>query len=363
MTTACSPIRGPLLVALAVCAALGVSGCHSIDLYEGSLYEPTPSAPEPAREKSLVSLPQYRIAPPDVLWIEMLKQVPLPPYRAEAYDMLNIEVMGTLMDQPIGFTFTHGRQVKTPYLVDPGGFVDLGPAYGKVRVIGMTIEEIRAAVEQHLKQILSYPLVSVSLARSSGTQPVTGQYNVGPDGTVNLGQYGAVHLAGMTVTEAGAAIEKHMSHYFDSPEVSVKVAAYLSKVYYIITEGAGLGDNIVRVPITGKETVLDAISNVGGLSQLSSKNMWIARPAPSGFGCEQVLPVDYMAITRGASTETNYQLMPGDRVFIAEDNLLAMTNAIGVVTGPIERLAGVSSLVTSTLRGLQTLGRSYNQRR
>ena len=58
--------------------------------------------------------------------------------------------------------------------------------------------------------------------------------------------------------------------------------AYNSKVYYVITEGAGQGDLVARLPITGNETVLDAISQINGLSRLSSKNIWIARPTPSG---------------------------------------------------------------------------------
>ena len=88
----------------------------------------------------------------------------------------------------------------------------------------------------------------------------------------------------------------------------------------MITAGGGLGDNVRRIPITGNETVLDAISAVNGLSQVSSTKIWIARPAPGGFGCEQIMPVDYEAITRGGLTATNYQIMPGDRVFIASDN-------------------------------------------
>jgi len=361
MTTTCLPSRMQLLALLMAFGALGLSGCHSLDLYQQPFGEPIAPELEPPREKSLVSLPAYRIAPPDILSIEMLRQVPLPPYRAEPYDVLNIEVMGALPDQPIGFTYMNGRPMRIPYLVEPEGTVDLGPAYGRVRVIGMTLDEIRESITRQLRQILASPVVSVSLARSAGTQPITAEYNVGPDGTVNLGQYGSVHVAGKTIAEAKAAIEQHLSHHFDSPEVSVQVIAYLSKVYYIITEG-GLGDSIVRVPITGKETVLDAISNVGGLSQLSSKEIWIARPAPSGFGCEQVLPIDYIAITRGASTDTNYQLMPGDRVFIADDDTLALTNVIGIMTGPIERAVGITSFVNSTIRGLQTLGRAYNQR-
>jgi polysaccharide export outer membrane protein len=119
----------------------------------------------------------------------------------------------------------------------------------------------------------------------------------------------------------------------------------------------------VRVPITGNETVLDAISQIGGLSQLSTKEMWVARPAPGGFGCEQILPVDWDAISRGGSASTNYQLMPGDRLFIADDQLIATNTFIGKITGPIERLFGTTGLGATTIRSLQTMGRHYNQTR
>ena len=97
------------------------------------------------------------------------------------------------------------------------------------------------------------------------------------------------------------------------------IYAYNSKVYYIISQGAGLGDRLLRMPITGNETVLDAIAQTNGLSQVSSKKIWIARPTPNG--CDQILPVSWDAITRGATTATNYQILPGDRVYIAEDKL------------------------------------------
>jgi len=108
--------------------------------------------------------------------------------------------------------------------------------------------------------------------------------------------------------------------------------------------------------------VLDAIGNLGGLSQLSSKKIWIARPSPSRSGCDQILPVDWEAITRGGRTATNYQIMPGDRVFIAEDQMLATTNLISKVTGPIERVLGLTGLGITTIRASQTLGRAFNRR-
>ena len=353
MTAAASLSRILLPMALAACAVVALCGCHPFDHYDHSLTQTPPPLVEPPREKSKMSLPAYQIEPPDLLQIEMLKMVPLPPYHTEVYDVLQIQVAGTLADQPIdGF-----------YLVEAEGTVNLGPLYGTVRVVGMTIEEIREAVTEHLRQILANPEVSAQLARTSGTQPITGVYLVGPDGTVNLRHYGSVHLAGKTLVEARVALEKHLAQYFDSPQVSLDMVGYNSKVYYVITEGANLGDNVVRVPITGNETVLDAVSQVGGLSQLSSKKIWIARPAPGGFSCEQIMPVEWDAITRGAATDTNYQLLPGDRLFISEDKLMAANNLLTKVTAPLERLLGMTGLSTSTIRNTQTLGRQFNRQR
>jgi polysaccharide biosynthesis/export protein len=334
---------------------VGLAGCHAVDYYDSNAQMQTPCEPamEPPRELSMISLPTYRVEPPDMLLIEMLKLVPLPPYRIDIFDVLQIRVMGTILDQPIdGF-----------YLVEGEGIVTLGPAYGTVRVAGMTIEEATAALTNKLKEVLAKPDVSVQLARTSGTQPVTGQYLVAPDGTINLRQYGMLQVSGKTVTEIRRDLIKHMSQFFDSPEATVDVIAYNSKVFYVITEGAGLGDNVRRVPVTGNETVLDALTTVNGLSQVSSTKIWVARPAPGGFGCEQILPVDYEMIVKGGSSATNYQILPGDRVFIAEDNVSAFNNYLSKVTMPIERLLGISSLGTSTVRGYQTLGRQYNRLR
>ncbi len=342
---------------------MGLTGCQTIDFYEQPLEEMLPLEAQPPREKALASLPAYRIEVPDVVQVEMLKQVPLPPYRVQSYDVLGVNVAGTAMAYPIGPYDADGQPTESGgnYLVEAEGNVNLGAPYGKVRVLGMTIEEARLAVEKHLRQMLEEPVVSVQLARSSGTQPVTAEYLVGPDGTINLRLYGSVCIAGLTIAEAKTAIEKHMARYFDSPEVSVNVVAFQSKTYYIITQGAGLGDAVVKIPITGKETVLDALSNIGGLTEFSSTNIWIARPAPAGSP-DQILPVDYEAITRGAATGTNYQLMPRDRLFIAQDKTVALTNMINVALGPVEKLISVASMGTQTMKNLQSTGRSYNSR-
>src|SRR5262249_31490581 len=157
-------------------------------------------------------------------------------------------------------------------------------------------------------------VVTLSLGETIRKQQIAGEHIVGPDGKLTLGTYGKVYVTGMTQEQAKAAIETHLSQFLERPEVSVDVFAYNSKVYYIVTQGAGLGDGVVRFPITGNETVLDAISQISGLEAVSSKRIWIARPAPFGTGHDQVLPVDYCAIVQRADPATNYQVLPGDRL-------------------------------------------------
>ena len=202
--------------------------------------------------------------------IDALRVIPKAPFKIQPLDVLSVQVEGTGAYQPISGLF----------LIEPSGMLNLGPAYGKVKVGDLSLEEATEAVTKHLKRILKEPQVSLTLNESGGQQQVAGEHLVGPDGTVNLGTYGPVYVAGLTIEEARTAIEEHLKQFLEAPLVSVDVFAYNSKVYYVITEGAGFGDNIQRFPITGNETVLDAVSLVNGLSRLSSKNIWIARPSP-----------------------------------------------------------------------------------
>ena len=302
-----------------------------------------PPQPQPPSEKSKVSLPVYRLEPPDVLLIDALRMAPKDPYFIQTMDVLQVIVAGTLPDQPVAGFFQ----------VEPNGTVNLGPSYGSVKVEGLSVPDAADAMTRHLGRLLQDPQVSVTLSRMSGQQQIAGEHLIGPDGTVNLGAFGSVYVAGMTLEEARAAIEKHLSQFLDSPKISIDVFAYNSKVYYIITAGAGLGDSVVRVPITGNETVLDAIAQTGGLSRLSSKKIWIARPIPSGVGCDQILPVEWGPITRGAATDTNYQILPGDRVFIAEDRMVALDSFIQKMTQPFERMLGFTLLGAQSIQTVQ----------
>jgi polysaccharide export outer membrane protein len=298
------------------------------------------------RELKKVSLPPYVIEPPDILLLDAVSVIPKPPYRIAPLDALLIQVPEALPTEPISGVF----------VVEPEGTVNLGLSYGSVRVTGLTLAEAKAAIEKQLAQTLKPEAAkaSVSLAQSRGLQQIRGEHLVTPDGTITLGTYGSVYVTGLTIAEAKAAIEQHLSQFLEKPEISVSVGGYNSKVYYVLFEGGGYGEQMVRLPITGNETVLDAISQLNGLPAVASlKNIWVARPAPDDCAGEQILPVDWLAITSRGSTATNYQILPGDRVHVQADFLIATDNFLAKLFAPFERVFGVTLLGTQTVRQIK----------
>jgi polysaccharide export outer membrane protein len=190
-------------------------------------------------------------------------------------------------------------------------------------------------------------------------QPIRGQHLVRPDGTINLGIYGSVYVSGMTLDQARAAVAGLLSERVKNltvKNVSVDVLAYNSKVYYVITDGGGYGEQVVRLPITGNETVLDAISLITGLPPVASKKLiWVARATPEHHG-EKILPVDWIGITQHGSAATNYQLLPGDRLYVQSEKLRRIDAGIAKFLSPIERILGVTLLGSETVNSISGRG-------
>jgi polysaccharide export outer membrane protein len=293
------------------------------------------------RELDMVSLPPYVIEPPDILLVDAVRTIPLPPYHIQPLDVLAIQVTGALAAEPISGLYT----------VDPDGTVALGLSYGTVRVVGLTTQDAKKAIEDQLKTVLKDFQVTVNLAQSQAVQQIRGEHFVRPDGTIGLGTYGTVRVVGLTLPEAKRAIEEQLSQYLQKPEISLDVYAYNSKVYYVIFDGGGAGQQIHILPVTGNDTVLRAIAQVTGLTPVSSKHhIWVARPGPACSTCDQVMAVDWVGITTRGRTETNYQLLPGDRIYVKADGMVELDTRVARIIQPFERIFGFILLGSGTIR-------------
>src|SRR5262249_35879167 len=161
-----------------------------------------------------------------ILRIDAIRVIPPVPYKVEPLDGLFIQVPNVLPEEPIAGI----------YVVDPDGTINLGPSYGPpIRVTGMSLDQVKKAVEEQLKKFkILNPVASVALGQSRALQQIRGEHLVRPDGSVGLGTYGSVRVVGLTLTQAKHAIESHLSQYMQQPEIAVDVAAYNSKVFFVI---------------------------------------------------------------------------------------------------------------------------------
>ena len=205
--------------------------------------------------------------------------------------------------------------------------------------------------------------------RSLPIQPVFTNYQVRPDCSVFLGVYGSVPVAGLTLKQAATAIRVSLAQQIYKEDGGIKekallvvvdVSEYNSKSYFVIVDGGGAGERITKWPITGKETVLDALTNVGGLAEESSKrNVWVARRTPFANQPQQILPVDYVGVTQHGITVTNYQLFPGDRVYLKAQRLVTIDRTIARIVSPVERIFGITLLGTSSVNAIVGRGNGF----
>ena len=316
------------------------------------------SATSSPRELCKVTLPRYVVEPPDILLIEAVNSLRVPETPLRPGETLLVRVANTIPVDPLDPDVSKQfKVINGPYPIQTDGMIDLGPEYGQVIVAGLSLPQARIQIEQHLKATLVSPQVYVNVAADQAKQHIAGEHLVRPDGTVSLGVYGSVYVAGMTLEQTKATLERHLATQIYRPEINVDVLAYNSKIYYIITDGAGAGEQVFRFPCTGNETILDALSQINGLPAVASKkHIWIARPAPPELGHDQVLQVDWDGIVRRGQTATNFQVLPGDRIYVRADHMVSFDTCVAKFISPFERIFGWTILGNGTVRALQGSG-------
>jgi protein involved in polysaccharide export with SLBB domain len=206
-------------------------------------------------------------------------------------------------------------------------------------------------------------VLQIEVLEGLKTQPVRGPHLVGPDGTVRIGMYGSAIVAGLTLDEAKVAIAEVIHPRLKQEEVklddvikgtSVDVLAYNSKQFFIIADGGGQGDQVVTLPITGNDNVLNAMSKISGLPLIASKHhIWVARLTCPGCP-ETRLPVDWIGITKRGEGATNWQLMPGDRIYVQADGFYATDRWLAKVLAPVERVFGAVLLGSQTVNSIKS---------
>lgn len=159
-------------------------------------------------------------------------------------------------------------------------------------------------------------------ARLDSALRLPGDQVVLQDGTIDLAEFGRPVVAGQTVPQIEAEVQRLIAAKAKDKEeeslVSVRLVGRVSKVFYVLGEVNAPG----AFPLSGRETVLDGVIAAGGITRTANtKKVILSRPTQPD-GCRVVLPVCYDNVVQLGDTSTNYQLQPGDRIFIPSKGAL-----------------------------------------
>lgn len=109
---------------------------------------------------------------------------------------------------------------------------------------------------------LTTPAGSYRTAAESGNQ-------VHPDGTIFYPYVGKIKVVGLTINQIRQQLTNRLANYIMDPQLEVSVVSYKSKKAYITGEVKTPGQQFIsNIPLT----LLDAVNNAGGLSDNADWN-------------------------------------------------------------------------------------------
>lgn len=193
-----------------------------------------------------------------------LAKATLKPHQVEAGDVLVIEPND--FNSPI--------QIPSDHTVQQDGTIDLG-GYGRIQVSGLTVSDIQQRVQQ-------------TIIQTEMTKP-----------------HRQIGLASHNNTPGSESPEPDLS-------VAVRLISQERGLVYVMGEVNAPGS----YPLTGSETALDAIIAAGGLSDRANEHKVILTRPRIADQPRLILPICYQRVLQLGDVSTNYQLQPGDRIYV-----------------------------------------------
>ena len=140
---------------------------------------------------------------------------------------------------------------------------------------------------------------------------LSGPYRISPEGSIDFPLCGKVPLNGKTQGGAADAITRCLAtRYLKNPHVSVLLREYNSKKVFVFGEVQRPG----TFPFDTDMSIIQAVTLAGGFTRAAAKNSLSVTRIIDGQERKIRVPVEDI----GTGKERNFQLQPGDIVFVPE---------------------------------------------
>lgn len=187
---------------------------------------------------------------------------------------------------------------------------------------------------------------------------LTTDTRVSGDGKITLPLIGEITVTGMTAAAAQKTIADKLSDgYIRKPQVSVFITEYKSKKVTTLGEFTKPG----LVELRGNSTLMEVISNAGGITVNASDTLIIKRTIlkPGGPGEDLTIIVDLNRLLEKGDISTNIMVKDGDSIYIPRAAFIYVSGEVKT-PGAYKVTKGLTVLRSITLAGGFTQKASKN---
>lgn len=180
-------------------------------------------------------------------------------------------------------------------------------------------------------------------------------FRVGSDGMINLPMVGRVKVVGMTVEQLENELRNRLQKYIQNPQVTANVTEYRSQSVSIIGSVRNPGTHQVR----GQKRLIEILSLAGGLAddaghslKLTRRREWGPIPLPGAqpdpTGQFTIAEVNLTSLIEAKAPEQNIPVLPNDIVSVPRGEIV-------YVIGDVKKSGGFVLKNRNTITVLQAL--------
>lgn len=148
---------------------------------------------------------------------------------------------------------------------------------------------------------------------------------VNNDGTINFPLVGTLQIEGISVSQVGVRVADALANgYIVNPQVAVFVEEFRSRKVTVMGQVKNPGLYELRGPIS----LLELISQAGGLIPDAGETVNITRKPATAAGQEQLLKIDLKTLTQGGDTGNDVAILDGDSIFVTQAGNVYVTGEV-----------------------------------
>ena len=152
---------------------------------------------------------------------------------------------------------------------------------------------------------------------------------VSGEGSITLPFIGKIKAEGLTQQELEKTIRNLLSErYITNPQVTVFIKEYRSKRASVI----GAVKNPGSYPLIGRRTILDIISEAGGIAEKAGKKLYLIKGSSSESAAESIT-IDLEELIEKGNPELNLPVQAGDVISIPPEKFIYVY-VFGAVNSP-----------------------------